>query len=147
MRIISVVSSLVLVACASPAAESSSTAGTLSASCKEAEQHDDLTWIQANIFDVSCAFSSCHSAGSKPAGGMSLTAGNSHHALVGAASTQQPGWKRVVAGDSGASYLMVAVGSVAGPLPMSGTMPADQDPLCDQKLDAIARWIDAGARP
>jgi hypothetical protein len=135
-----------LVACAAPADDSSTVTGEVSASCVEANAHEDLQWIQDNIFDKSCGFSSCH-GGTTPAGKLSLAPGQSYAALVGLASTAQPSWKRVVAGDSGSSYLMVALGAVAGPLPESGTMPAGQDPLCDEKRDAIARWIDAGARP
>jgi len=137
---------LSLVACASPAEDSSTATGKVSASCVEADAHDDLAWIQANVFDKSCGFSSCH-GGNTPQGKLSLVAGRSRDSLVGIASTSEPAWKRVVAGDSGASYLLVALGAVDGPLPESGTMPAGQDPLCDEKRDAVARWIDAGARP
>ncbi|MFT3697914.1 MAG: hypothetical protein QM831_32540 [Kofleriaceae bacterium] len=129
-----------LVACTnSPGVEENT-----SPSCVDAESHSDLAWIQTNVFDKSCAVTGCHDAHGH-SGGLNLSAGASHTSLVGVASTSGEGWSRVTAGDPSASYLMVALGVEAGPAPMDGLMPLSSPGLCQQKLDAITRWISAGA--
>ncbi|CAN5162245.1 hypothetical protein BH11MYX1_BH11MYX1_22810 [soil metagenome] len=131
------------------AACSSSTGTGVEASsptCAEATTHADLAWIQANVFDKSCVFSGCHTGTAASAGHLNLTAGMSAANLVGVAAQTQPGWQRVVAGDPAASYLLVALGQVAGPMPAGGYMPLGGSALCTEKLDAIERWITAGAQ-
>lgn len=117
----------------------------VSPKCMEAESHSDLAWIQTNIFSSSCTFSSCHGGTGSQANNLSLDAGNSHGELVNQHAVEDPGMMLVVPGQSGQSYLMVAIGAVPGQLPMDGQMPLNSPGLCAQKQDAIARWIDAGA--
>ena len=112
--------------------------------CGEATQHSDLAWIQDHVFTPSCVTGTCH-RGSDPAVGLSLEAGMSHATLVGHDASTQAGWVRVVPGSPPTSYLMVALGRAAGPTPKDGTMPLGMPPLCGAKLDAIERWITAGA--
>src|SRR5262245_22927834 len=53
-------------------------------SCEEAKSHQDLAWIQDNVFTKSCALSSaCHKGNAIEAAGLSLEADKSYAQLVG----------------------------------------------------------------
>lgn len=110
--------------------------------CDEAANHADLAWIQAEIFDKSC-LTGCHS-GANPTSGLNLSAGRAWTALVNVPSNQYSGWTRVVPGDPAHSMLMVQLGGEQGP-ELEGTMPWGQPKLCDGMIDAVRRWIAAGA--
>lgn len=112
------------------------------APCDAALYHADLAWIQTEIFDKSC-LTGCHS-GANPTSGMDLSAGRSWASLVNVPSNQFSGWTRVVPGDPGKSMLMVQLGGEPGP-ELEGTMPWGQPKLCDGLIDAVRRWIAAGA--
>jgi hypothetical protein len=118
-----------------------------STACDEAKSHSDLAWIQDNIFTASCAFSGCHKGTAANAGFLSLESGMSHGSLVGQAAVTESGWMRVVASDPSHSYLLVAVGAETGPTPAGGLMPLANPKLCQDKLDAMSRWVMAGAQP
>lgn len=112
----------------------------LSAACAEADSQSDLQWIQDNIFTTSCAVaSSCH--GTPGAQGLDLTAGVAEAELVGQMSGRFTDKTLVVPGDPANSYLMVVLGSYEGELSASGTMPPGVDVLCEQKREAVERWI------
>ena len=112
--------------------------------CEEAVYHSDLAWIQTAIFDVSCT-TECH-GDTPPSASMSLLPGQAHAALVNVASRHTSSWVRVKPGDPAASMLMVQIGGEPGP-ELEGLMPWNQPKLCDEKIDAIRRWIAAGAQP
>lgn len=114
--------------------------------CQEATLHSDHAWIQQKVFTPSCATSMCH-AGADPEVGLNLEAGRSLTNLVNKNASTAQGWVRVVPGDLSTSYLMVALGRVDGPPPRDGIMPIGADPLCVEKLEAVERWILAGAQP
>jgi hypothetical protein len=114
-----------------------------------------LTWIQQNIFSTNCSSTSCHSpttGGGNPAGGIILTTG-SYNKLVNADTTVATNRKLVIPGDIHQSYLMVILQAIKlseadpspAPAPAGGYMPLSSPPICCQKLDAIGRWIMAGA--
>src|SRR6185503_4332654 len=63
----------------------------ISASCQEATQHDDLAWIETNVFARSCTFMACHQGAAMMANGLTLQAGQSHAELVGRPSMTSPG--------------------------------------------------------
>ena len=118
--------------------------------CMEALQHSDLTWIQDNIFTKACAFSGCHKGTASSAGYLNLETGMSHSQLVGVAVMTQTGLTRVVANSSTTSYLMTAIhdpSAPATPEPKDGWMPTGNPELCQEKKDAIGRWINMGALP
>lgn len=117
----------------------------VSPKCMEATQHDDLAWIQSNVFSTSCTFSACHKSPATDANGLVLEAGQSHGELVNQQSVEQSGMMLVVPGQPNQSYLMVALGQIGGTLPQDGVMPLNSPALCGEKLDAIERWILAGA--
>lgn len=112
------------------------------APCDEAPYHSDFTFLQEKIFNVSCAVGGCHT-GTSPDAGMSLDADRAHAALVNIPS-HTAGWTRVVPGDSAASMLMVQVGGEPGP-ELEGFMPWNMPRLCEPLVDAMRRWIAAGA--
>jgi hypothetical protein len=125
--------------------------------CLEAPNHAELSWIEDNIFEKSCHFSGCHNGMATAAGELNLIDGNSHSSLVGIASRIEPGRTLVVANQPRQSYLLVmlrhitpdmADPPVGEPDEDVGYMPASSGGavLCCQKLDAIQRWIEAGAQ-
>jgi hypothetical protein len=129
-------------------------ATSTASSCMDAVGHSDLTWIQDNILTPQCTFSGCHNGASTPAGMIDLRGGMAYAHLVGAASALEPTRKLVVAGNPAQSYLEVMLGTIApeaadppaDPIRSDvGTMPMSAGLLCCQKLDAVDRWIAAGA--
>lgn len=118
-----------------------------SAICLEANNHQDLPWLQDNILTGGCSnFTSCHKGAATMAGGLSLEPGRSHAELVNQRSTRFTDWTLVVPGDPANSYLMVAIHEVPGPIdPQIGYMPYRSRELCQEKKDALERWIMAGA--
>jgi len=127
---------------------------TSSATCVAATMHQDLTWIENNIFNTSCTFSGCHNGASSAAGKVDLRPRMSRAHLVGYASAIEPSRMLVVPNDVKSSYLMLMLHDFApaeatppgsAPDQSIGFMPMGNMPLCCQKLDAIERWITAGA--
>lgn len=114
--------------------------------CDEAKLHSDFAWLQAKVFTPSCATALCH-AGPEPEVGLTLEAGKAYTNLVNKGASTVSGWTRVVPGSLAQSYLVVSLGRAEGPPPRDGFMPLGADPLCVEKLEAIERWILAGAPP
>lgn len=129
-----------------------------SATCVQATMHSDFTWIQENVFNKSCTGMSCHDA-DKPAAMLNLTAGAAHAQIVGVDSVELPAYKRIKAGSCDESFLykkitndtaiidmgdcsQVVTGGKCRPMP---TVSSTFQPLCQEKIDAICRWITAGA--
>jgi hypothetical protein len=132
------------------------TISTTSQPCMDAVMHADLTWIQQNVFTASCTFSGCHNGANTPAGKVDLRAGMSHSHLVNFTSILEPTRKLVVPNNVNASYLMLMLGFVppemadppaSAPPASVGYMPQSSGGqlLCCQKLEALERWINAGA--
>lgn len=121
--------------------------GSTGNACDEAKTHSDLAWIQTNIFTPSCAVGGCHKTPAVAAGHLILDTGQSHGQLINTVSTSATTWMRVVPSDATKSYLLVAMGAQSGPKPVDGYMPLGSPPLCTDKIDAIRRWIAAGAPP
>jgi hypothetical protein len=126
---------------------------TTSQPCMDATMHSDLAFIEQKIFVAACNFSGCHGSATD-SGKLDLRAGMSHDQLVGASSKIDTSRKLVVPNDVAASYLMLmlrdlppAMASPPGNAPPGsvGFMPQAAPTLCCQKLEAIERWINAGA--
>jgi hypothetical protein len=126
---------------------------TTSQPCMDATTHSDLAFIEQKIFAASCNFSGCHDSATD-SGKLDLRAGVSHDHLVGVSSQIDGTRKLVVPNDVAASYLMLMLRDVApamasppaSPPPGNvGFMPQAAPTLCCQKLEAIERWINAGA--
>ena len=114
--------------------------------CQQAAQHSDFGFLQTHVFTPSCATAMCH-AGPDPDVGLDLSAGNAYPNLVDKGASTVTGWTRVEPGSVARSYLAVSLGRAEGPPPRDGFMPLGADPLCLEKLEAIERWILAGAPP
>jgi hypothetical protein len=139
--------------------------------CLEAEEKNvsDMAWLQTNVFTRNCGGDDCHGQpvnGTEPGGTIVLANGNAYKALLGAEpdagpaplveSTFSPAHKLVVPGKPELSYLFFLMrGQPADtgatvfdePPADTGYMPSANNTLCCQKLDAVERWIRAGARP
>jgi len=125
-------------------------------SCVAATSHQELSWIQTNIFNGQCTFSGCHNGGATPQGMVDLTMNQSYSHLVSFTSILEPTRTLVVPSDPKSSYLEVMLGIIAPgdatppatpPRSDVGYMPEDNGGslLCCQKLDAVDRWIMMGA--
>lgn len=121
----------------------------VSPACMEATQHSDLEWIQSNVLNGSCALSaSCHQGSAQAALGLNLEAGMTETNTVGV-QAQEPnagGLNIVEPGDPENSYMMIILGQYGADdprLPAVGTMPYNSPMLCQEKRDAIQRWIES----
>jgi hypothetical protein len=121
--------------------------GGVSVTCMEATMHSDYDWIQEKVFTPGCAaFNSCHKGAALEAGGLSLEPGDTIPQTVNIDSDLFPQFKRIAPGDTANSYMMIILTGMGGPLdPEIGTMPLNNPRLCQQKIDAVGRWIAAGA--
>ena len=95
--------------------------------------------VQANVFDMSCMGSSCHS-GANPAEGLNLEAANSYAMLYQIPSTQDAGVQRVNPGNPDLSYLIQKLENIGG----VGLMPPGT-PISQPFIDSGRQWIMAGA--
>ena len=100
-----------------------------------------LTNVQEQVFDKSCAFSTCHGEGGG-SGELSLLPGVSHANLVGVASDGDPTQTRVIPADPDNSYLIKK---------MEGASDIVDDPMPAVPLDAdriqlVRDWIAEGAQ-
>ena len=129
---------------------------TISPACTDAPNHDDFTFVKAKIFDANCFGSACHEASgsAKLKFSKDVSQSDSYTNLMGYQSTVDPKYTVIVPGDPAASYMMLMIQKIppAGMSPPAGAppknigyMPQANPVLCCQKLDAIERWIMAGA--
>lgn len=118
---------------------------SISPSCMEATSHSDLAWIQDNVFTPSCAaFASCHMGAAASAEGLNLESGMTEANVVDVDSVQVPSVKLVAPGDPDNSYLINKLGR--GDFPAGAettTMPLGNPLLCDEKIDAVVRWVNS----
>jgi len=106
--------------------------------------------IQRDIFDQADsagrpACTQCHRPGVGPfvAGGLNLTPGASYAALVGVASFERPGLRRVAPGDPDNSYLLHKLEGRTGIVGVR--MPLGGPYLTDGQIRVVRRWIELGA--
>lgn len=98
--------------------------------------------LQAAVFSPRCALPGCHTGGAPPQG-LDLSDGHAYAHLVGVASTEQPSLMRVQPGKSADSYLVM---KIAGDPRIAGERMPFGGPYLDlPTVDAIRRWVDAGA--
>ena len=100
-----------------------------------------LSSIQANIFTPNCI--ECHS-GESPSGGLNLEEGKSYASLVEIKRRDNPEI-RVVAGNSGSSFLINKLENTNLGENGGKQMPLGKQPLDKEVIDVIRQWIDAGA--
>lgn len=106
------------------------------------EEPATLTEVQAEIFDNSCAFSTCHGDGGG-AQGLSLTDGSSYAELVGVAAEQVLDLNLVEPGDHENSYLWKKCAPTDDVV--AAAMPEGADGLDPEQLARLESWIDNGA--
>ena len=99
----------------------------------------DFASIQANVFTPICT--QCHVGANAPQG-LRLDSANSYGALVGVASSEQPGLLRVKPGDAAASYL---IQKLEGKAAVGARMPLGQPALPSATILVIRTWIASGA--
>ena len=126
--------------------------------CAEADSHADFAWIESKIFAANC-FGSAGHTGPTASGKRDLSVGNSYATLMGPTGTGvmsnvDPSRTLVVPFKPEQSYLFFMVQGVDAadgdppfttPPTTIGFMPSKSTTLCCQKIDAIERWILAGA--
>jgi hypothetical protein len=101
-----------------------------------------LKTVQTEVFDKSCAFSSCHK-GASPAGGLSLEAVTAAK-LANVMASGAPTLTLVVPGKPDESYLLQKLMKAS---PAAGVqMPQNGDPLTADRLALVRDWISAGAK-
>ncbi len=99
------------------------------------------------IFTGNCLFSGCH-AGSDPAQGMSLGAGQTFSSVVNIAARELPSMNRVTPNQPDNSYLVHKVQGTHIDVGGSGSrMPLNRSELSQSDIDLIRAWIQAGAQP
>ena len=97
------------------------------------------------IFTGNCTFSGCH-AGSSPAQGMSLVAGQAFSNVVNVVARELPSMNRVTPNQPDNSYLVHKVQGTHLAAGGSGSrMPEGQSPLSQSDINLIRAWIQAGA--
>ncbi len=132
------------------------TVNMTSSACVEAATASDFTFIKAKIFDVNCFGQACHEAAgtAKLHFSKDVAQADAYTNLMNYQSTVDPKYQVVVPGDPAASYMDLMIQKIpprqmtppASPPPANiGYMPQANPTLCCQKLDAIDRWIAAGA--
>ena len=112
-------------------------------------QQDTSTYheIQHHIFDKSCVNTACHGAPAN-AGGLNLAYENSYQNLVGQTpknpAAAAAGMKRVDAGNPDNSFILT---KLVGPTEneLGARMPFAAGRLHDGKIEALRKWITAGA--
>jgi hypothetical protein len=125
------------------------TALLLTAACgaeeEDATVQPTLASIQTNIFDRSCASSSCH--GEAREGDLDLRKGKSLDEMLNVdpdnPAALAAGLKLITPGDPQKSFLYTKLLSV--PEEMGQRMPTGSRPLSTAKINAIKTWIEDGA--
>ncbi len=119
-------------------------------SCAEAATRSDLEFVQDEIFTKSCAnASACHQGDARFAAGLNLEEGLAlgNLYLVPSTLVERLGQdlSLVTPGDPENSYLQLIIDNSRPELilPSAGVMPFRQEPLCDEKLGAVSRWIES----
>jgi hypothetical protein len=104
--------------------------------------------IQRQIFNQSCALSSCHDSQSQT-GDLLLESGASYTNLVNVdpanAAALGSAWKRVNPGDSATSFIYHKVTGDLANASFGGRMPLGKPKLNKTLINAIQLWIAAGA--
>jgi hypothetical protein len=105
--------------------------------------------IEKVIFkDRGCTNSGCHNASVAPHF-LDLRPGQAYDNLVDKPSRSVPGWERVRRGEKDLSLLFINVAAGVDPdnyqAPLGRPMPIGLEPIRSDDLDALRKWIEAGA--
>lgn len=96
------------------------------------------------IFQKRCAVGGCHSIATHQAG-LTLDSTQAYESIVGVASTLQPSAKRVVPLEPSQSWLVTMISADDAARQGLSRMPLATQPLTDNQIATIIRWIEQGA--
>lgn len=96
------------------------------------------------IFEKRCSLGGCHSLATRQAG-LALTADAAYQSLVGVASTLHAPMLRVQATRPDSSWLVTMISANDAARPGVARMPLATQPLTDNQIATIVRWIEQGA--
>ncbi len=106
----------------------------------------DFSRVQREIFNPTCAVGACHDAQTQ-AGGLNLSEGVSYDLLVDVLAAneaaRQRGQHRVLPFEPDQSFLLLKLTNPTGD--EGARMPFGADPLSNDKIALIRRWITEGA--
>jgi hypothetical protein len=97
--------------------------------------------IQFEIFNQSCAVTSCHDTATHQSG-LDLSVGNSYVQIVNIAAVEMPSLKRVAPYDPTNSFLFQKMNSTTN---VGVQMPPGASPLSTDQLNLVRDWILSGA--
>ncbi len=109
--------------------------------CSGPTETSTFTEVQTEVFNNSCAFSTCHGDGGG-AQGLSLADGSAYDAIVGVPATLAPEFNLVEPGDHEASYIWQKCANFEG---IIGEAMPSVDGLGAEQLAILESWIDGGA--
>ena len=98
----------------------------------------------APIFQKRCAAGGCHSIATHQAG-LTLDSTRAYESIVGVPSTLQPSAKRVVPLEPSQSWLVTMISADDAARQGVSRMPLATQPLTDNQITTIIRWIEQGA--
>lgn len=96
------------------------------------------------IFEKRCAVGGCHSIATHQAG-LTLDTSRAYESLVSVPSTLRPGSLRVRPGAASQSWLVTMIGADDAARQNFSRMPLATQPLTDNQIATIVRWIEQGA--
>jgi len=98
----------------------------------------------APIFQKRCAVGGCHSIATHQAG-LTLDSTQAYESIVGVPSTLHPSAKRVVPLEPSDSWLVTMISADDAARQGLSRMPLATQPLTDNQITTIIRWIEQGA--
>lgn len=107
-------------------------------------QHPSFSADVVPIFEARCSLGGCHSLATHQAG-LALTAGAAYQSLVGVASTLRPSALRVQPMRPDSSWLVTMISGNDAARSGIPRMPLATQPLTDNQIATIVRWIEQGA--
>lgn len=96
------------------------------------------------IFQKRCAVGGCHSIATHQAG-LTLDSTQAYESIVGVPSTLQPSAQRVVPFEPAQSWLVTMISADDVARQGLSRMPLATQPLTDNQITTIIRWIEQGA--
>lgn len=101
--------------------------------------------IYQDLLKPSCALAGCHAAGS--GNGMELTDDGAYAALVNQPARDAAGETYVIPGDADGSYIIKKMEGAPDIVGFPMPSPFGWADCCQEDIDRVRAWIDAGANP
>jgi hypothetical protein len=97
------------------------------------------------IFEARCSLGGCHSVATAQ-GRLVLTADRAYESLVGVPASLRPSQLRVNPSQPGLSWLVAMIGADDAARHGFSRMPLATQPLTENQIATIVRWIEQGAQ-